>query len=85
MTVVTADDRWTVAPTMATVIGAEKQFGESAQVMFADGNVSITKMAWLAWEQTRADGIAVKPFEDWVKSLVDLEMDNDAVPLDVTT
>lgn len=75
---------YVVGVTFATIIAAEEHFGVAMQEMFAP--VSAIKLAWLAWEQTRADGThgPVKPFEDWKTRLAGVDANIDDTPLGVT-
>lgn len=71
-----------VAPKLGTLVAAERHFGKTLSELFA--TPGIEHIAWLAWEQTRRDGIVVKPFDMWVDTIGDIETEVDADPLDVT-
>lgn len=83
LTVVHADGvPYNVAPTAATLIEAEDHFGSTLAELFSPAKMSLKGLAFLAWEQSRADGIAVKPFDVWRKQLVSVDMEVDDDPLD---
>jgi hypothetical protein len=70
---------YTVDITAGTIIAAERWFKKPAPELF--GSVSIEAMAWLAWEQTRKNGITVVEFDRWIDKLVDIETETAAGPL----
>lgn len=45
----------------------------------------VEHMYWLAWKAVHAAGVAVKPFDSWLDSVVDVQMAEDSLsPLDET-
>jgi hypothetical protein len=42
------------------------------------------QLYWLAWESERATGNVVKPFDQWLDTLVSVGIEVDSVPLDET-
>ena len=68
---------YVVSVTSATLIAAEEHFNAAIPQLLAPDAVSVTKLAWLGWEQTRADGVAVKPFDTWKKTLISVDMEID--------
>ena len=75
-------EHFVVAPTMATLIAAERKFGKTAQELFS--NVSLELLAWVAWRQAQRDGIRVTDFEQWLDGVMDIEAEVDDAPLGET-
>lgn len=44
----------------------------------------VEHMYWLAWKAVHAAGHNVKPFDSWLDAVVDVQMVDDAAPLDET-
>lgn len=44
----------------------------------------VEHMYWLAWKAVHAAGHNVKPFDSWLDAVVDVQMVDDASPLDET-
>lgn len=56
-------------------IGVGKAFAQEQRV---------EHMYWLAWKAVHAAGHNVKPFDSWLDAVVDVQMVDDAAPLDET-
>ena len=65
------EEPYSVDPNFGTIIAAERHFKKPATELFA--SVSAEAMAWLAWEQTRRNGVTVLPFDQWIEKLADIE------------
>jgi hypothetical protein len=77
-------DKWSTKIKLSTIIKFERKYKISAAKAISPDGVYLEYMAWLAWEQTRRDGRTVPVFDKFVDEIDDLEVVNDAVPLDET-
>lgn len=71
-----------VSPTAAVFIKAERHFKQPAAALFQ--NPSIELMAFLAHESLRRGGTAVKPFEEWIDGLDDIQLETSDDPFPET-
>ena len=74
-----------VSPALMTYVKAERRFKEPLSKLLLMPGIEV--FAYLAYEQTRADGITVPAsFDTWIESVADIRTDtgDDAAPLDAT-
>jgi hypothetical protein len=74
-------EKWQVNPKLGTFIKFEKHFSTTISSAFTEGNISLTHLAWLAWEGSRKVGRIVPPFDKFVDVLVDLDLESEDSPL----
>ena len=72
-------EKWQVRPKLGTFIKFERQFKTPVSTAFNEP--ALEHLAWLAWEGSRKDGRTVPPFDKFVDSLVDLDLESDDTPL----
>ena len=74
-------DTFTVRP--KTIVAFERHFKTGLSQAFVKEQKS-EHLYWLAWESERATGNVVKPFDQWLDTLVSVGIEVDSVPLDET-
>ena len=80
ITVDTADDSWTVRPTVGTFVRFERQF-DVAIGELASG-IALQHVAWLAWEASRHQGRNVPAtFDAFIDQVTNLAVEADDSPL----
>ena len=80
ITVQTEEDKWSVKPILATWVAFERQY--NVKVPQLGNSLSMEHLVWLAWEQSRRENRPVKPFNEFVETLIDLELgEPDTTPL----
>jgi hypothetical protein len=82
VTVVRAGDQretFTVKP--ATIVAFERHFGVGLGALSTDARMEY--IYWLTWEAERRSGAVVKPFDGWLEDVEDVELADDADPLEV--
>jgi len=71
--VVTADSEQDYRLTPSVVVAFERQFGVGIGKAFTSDQKA-EHMYWLAWKAVQQSGQAVKPFEGWLESIIDVQM-----------
>ena len=72
ITVTTDNDTWSVKPTVGTYVKFERHF--KVPVTQLGTNISMEHLVWLAWEQSRHENRPVKPFNEFIETVVNLEL-----------
>jgi len=80
ITVQTEEDKWSVKPIAATWVHFERQY--NVKVPQLGNSLSMEHLVWLAWEQSRRENRPVKPFNEFLDTVIDLELgEPDTTPL----
>ena len=74
-------DMFTVRP--KTIVAFERHFKVGLAQAFSRDQKQ-EHVYWLGWESERAAGNVVKPFDQWLDTLVSVGIEVDSVPLDET-
>lgn len=74
-------DTFTVRP--KTIVAFERHFKVGLAQAFSRDQKQ-EHVYWLGWESERAAGNVVKPFDQWLDTLVSVGIEVDSVPLDET-
>lgn len=74
-------DEKTYAIIPKVVVAFERQFGVGIGRAFQEQQKA-EHLYWLAWKAEQASGAVVKPFDDWLDNVNDVELiEDDAAPL----
>tara|TARA_R100000781_G_scaffold63204_2_gene40096 strand:+ start:821 stop:1090 length:270 start_codon:yes stop_codon:yes gene_type:complete len=76
ITVTTENDTWSVKPTVGTYVKFERHFNQPVTQLA--GSISMEHLCWLAWEQSRHENRPVKPFNEFIETVVNLELGEQA-------
>lgn len=77
LTVVTVNgEQSTFAVTPKTQVEFERHFKTGIGKAFQDDQ-KIEHVYWLAWKSSHAAGAVVKPFDDWLNDVVDVQVSSD--------
>lgn len=83
LTVVTDDFTETVAVTPKVQVDFERQYKVGIAAAFQDPKVEY--MYWIAWKACHAAGKVVKPFDQWLDTVHDVQIeDGNNRPFDAT-
>lgn len=64
--------QYTVKP--ANILAFEDEFNIGLAQSFSGEQMRMKYLYWLCWECARANGVSVKPFREWVRSLDHAEL-----------
>jgi hypothetical protein len=70
----TGNDPVTVKITPKVQVAAERHFSKSIAKLFAEENVSMEAVYWVAWKGMHAAGHVVKTFDLWLDDLEVVEV-----------
>lgn len=71
-----------ISVTPAVIVAAERHFGKGMNQLFGEA-MSYEALAWLAWKGTHKAGMVVKPFDEWLEDIDNIEAGSETrVPLE---
>ena len=79
----TDGSKTTVSVLPKTIVAFERHFGVGLGALATESKME--HVFWLAWDASHVAGQVVKPFDDWLADVVDVEPEEDQVPLGSTT
>jgi hypothetical protein len=70
-------DQYRVLP--VTLVAFERQFGMGVARAMSEGRTE--HLFWLAWEAEHHSGKVVKPFDQWIEGVLDVDTEDEPLPL----
>lgn len=77
--VVTADSTETVPVTPKVQVDFERQYKVGIAKAFQD-EMKVEYIYWLAWKAMHAAGNVVKPFDQWLDNVLDVQVEDTTTP-----
>lgn len=71
-----------ISITPAVIVAAERHFGKAMNQLFGE-SMSYEALAWVAWKGTHRAGVVVKPFDEWLDDVENIDAGEEKrVPLE---